>query len=116
MKRLLVSILVCAIVFLNLIVARPANANPILPNFYFADTPVTLTPDFLTQLQTEILPELEKILTPEQKEQFQTEITNGGTFRKAFKSLTLTPEQKTQLKTLLKSVSKKDAFASLTPE
>ncbi|MFB2893367.1 hypothetical protein ACE1CI_10680 [Aerosakkonemataceae cyanobacterium BLCC-F50] len=120
MKRLLVSIIVGAIVFLNLIVASPANASPSnmlgMPNFYLADTSAPLTKDFITQLETEIIPQLEKIFTPEQKEQFQTEIANGKTFRKAFKSLTLTLDQKMQLKTLLKSVSKKDAFASLTPE
>lgn len=120
MKRLLVSIIVGAIVFLNLIVASPANASPStmlgMPKLYLADTPAPATKDFITQLKTEIIPQLEKIFTPEQREEFQTEIANGSTFRKAFKSLTLTPEQKMQLKTLLKSVSKKDAFASLTPE
>ena len=40
----------------------------------------------------------------------------GTAFRKAFKSLTLTPEQKTQLKAVFKDLPKKDAFASLTPE
>lgn len=113
MKRLLVSILVGAIVLLNLIVATPAKANP---NFYLADTAAPVITDFITQLETEVMPQLEKIFSPEQREQFQTEITNGSTFRKAFKSLTLTPDQKSQLKTVLKSVSKKDAFASLTPE
>lgn len=119
MKRLLVSILVSAIVLLNLFLASPANANPVklgIPNLYLADTSAPLKKDFLTQLQTEILPQLENIFSPEQREQFQTEIANGGSFRKAFKSLTLTPEQKTQLKTLLKSIPKKDALASLTPE
>lgn len=113
MKRFLVSILVSAIVFLNFIVASPANANS---NFYLADATAPVSTDFMTQLKTDILPQLEKIFSPEQREQFQTEMANGSTFRKAFKSLTLTPEQKTQMKTLLKSVSKKDAFASLTLE
>jgi hypothetical protein len=85
-------------------------------SFYLADAAIPSNKDWLTQLKTEILPQLETIFTPEQLEQFETDIGNGTSFRKAFKALVLTPNQKAQLKTLLKSIPKKDAFASLTPE
>lgn len=121
MKHLLVSIAACIMIALNLLVANPANAISITPlglsSLYFADAPAaTASQDWIAQLEKEILPKLETIFTPEQREQFKQDITNGISFRKAFKSLALTTEQKTQLKTLLKSVSKKDALASLTPE
>lgn len=120
MKRLLVLMIVCVMIALSLTVAGAANAIPNTPlglsSLYLADTPAPSNPSWIAQLEEEILPQLETIFTPEQREQFKTNMANGTSFRKAFKSLTLTPEQKTQLKTLLKSVTKKDALASLTPE
>lgn len=118
MKRLLVLIAACVAVIFSFAVASTANAQPgfWVPPLHLADAPAAISKDLITQLETEILPQLESIFTPEQREQFKTSVSNGTSFRKAFKSLMLTPEQKTQLKTLLKSVSKKDAFASLTPE
>lgn len=120
MKRLLVFIIACMVVVLSVTAAGAAyaqpNAFPWMPPLHLADASPQLDKDLMTQLETEILPQLESIFTPEQREQFKTNVANGTSFRKAFKSLMLTPEQKTQLKTLLKSVSKKDAFASLTPE
>lgn len=120
MKRLLASIVICLMVVLSLTVASAADAKPMaplwMPSLSLADTPAPSGKDLLTQLETEILPQLETILTPEQCEQFKTDVAKGTSFRKVFKSLMLTPEQKTQLKTLLKSISIKDAFASLTPE
>lgn len=109
---------------LNPLLVGAANAMPSTPlhtplgisSLYLADTLPPSGKNWLAQLEEEILPRLENIFTVEQREQFKTNIANGISFRKAFKSLTLTPEQKTQLKTLLKSVTKKDALASLTPE
>jgi hypothetical protein len=119
MKRLLVSILVWITVFGFLVTdAAYAISHPILgmPTLFLADTPNQLEKDWITQLETEILPQIEQIFNPEQREQFQANIANGLSFRKAFKSLMLTPEQKTQIKAVLNSASKKDALASLTPE
>jgi Spy/CpxP family protein refolding chaperone len=119
LKRLFVSIFACIIAGFTVLtsaVDAQALGLPWLPSLQLADAPAQLSKDWMSQLETEILPQLDSIFTPEQQEQFKTAIANGTTFRKAFKSLTLTPEQKSQLKTLLKSVSKKDAFASLTPE
>lgn len=117
MKRLLIAIAAC-VLLLSLTVVNQAYAAvlPWMSTVHIADASPTLDKDLMTQLETEILPQLETIFTANQREQFKTAITNGTSFRKAFKSLMLTPEQKTQLKALLKSVSKKDAFASLTPE
>lgn len=125
MKRLLVSMLVCALVCLNLLVATGVQAQPLparpaalstiaLPTLPLAEAAAPAK-DLLKQLETEVLPQLENILTPEQRDQFKTAIADGTSFRKAFKSLTLTPAQKDQLKTLLKALPKQDAFASLTP-
>lgn len=121
MKRLLVSVLAWVMVTLGLACSTtPAYAMPGLslgiPAFPLAEASGQLDKDLMTQLETEILPQLEAIFNPEQREQFKTSIANGTSFRKAFKSLVLTPEQKTQLKTLLKSASEKGAFTSLTPE
>ncbi len=123
MKRLLTLFAICAMLLLNPIGSSEAYASPIsalgLPP-YLADATTAATPaasqDWLVQLENEIVPQIKDIFTPEQQVQFEDSIASGISFRKAFKSLTLTPSQKTQLKTLLASVSKKDALASLTPE
>jgi len=104
---------------LNLVIASAAQAQAIaafsLPTFQLAGTPDNTT-SLLTQLESEILPKLENILFPEQREQFKTAVAEGASFRKAFKSLTLNPEQKSKIKALLKELPATDAFASLTPE
>lgn len=121
MKRILVSIFACAIIVFNLVVAGIAQAQPItaisFPSLQLAKlTEPTETKDLMTLLETEIIPRIENVLTPAQREQFKTAVGEGTPFRKAFKSLMLTPEQKTQLKAVFKDLPKKDAFASLTPE
>lgn len=120
MKRLLVPVVACLILVLTLNVTGAAYAQPTglswIPSLHLADTSTQLHQDLMTQLESEILPKLESIFTPDQREQFKMNVANGTSFRKAFKSLMLTPAQKTELKTLLKSVPKKDALASLTPE
>ncbi|PZO37775.1 MAG: hypothetical protein DCF19_18090 [Pseudanabaena frigida] len=83
------------------------------------ETSVAKAPDesssLLKQLETEILPQIESVLTPEQQAEFASKIAAGTTFRKAFKAVTLTPAQKTKLSTVFKSIPKKDIFATLTP-
>lgn len=119
MKRLLILIFACVMVGLNLLTASAVQAQPLEATslvMQLADVTTDPTKDLITKLKTDVLPQLEKIFTPEQSEQFTTAVESGTPFRKAFKSLTLTPEQKTQLKTLFKTLPKKDAFASLTPE
>lgn len=117
MKRSLVSLFACLLVLLNLVIADAAQAQPIA-----AISPglqgVELTEQqqaLLEQLKTNVLPQVENILSPEQRERFETAISDGTSFRKAFKSLSLAPEQKAELGKLFKSLPKKDIFASLTP-
>lgn len=70
----------------------------------------------IEQLKTKILPQIQNILTPEQEKQLEAALVGGKIgIRKAFKSLTLTPTQKTQLASLFKSLPKKELFTSMTP-
>ncbi|KPQ36676.1 MAG: LTXXQ motif [Phormidesmis priestleyi Ana] len=92
---------------------------------YLASTPATATTpsaskqeapkDTVTLLKTTVMPQLLAILTPEQLETFETNISNGSSFRKTFKTLMLTSDQKRGIKTVLSTIPKKDTFASLTP-
>ena len=118
MKRRLVSLFACLIVLLNLVVAGTAQAQPVtaisLPSLQGVE-PTEQQQELLKQLETDVLPQVESILSPEQRERFKTAISDGTSFRKAFKSLSLTSEQKAELGKLFKSLPKKDIFASLTP-
>ncbi|WP_310412478.1 hypothetical protein [Chamaesiphon sp. OTE_8_metabat_110] len=72
--------------------------------------------DAIEQLKTTILPQIQNILTPEQQKQLETTvISDKGSIRKAFKSLMLTPDQKTKLAAVFKSLPKKEIFTSMTP-
>lgn len=117
--RLLMPILTCVVMLASCVWAQGAGASSLaalpLPQFQMAEAS-TAAIDWMKQMEIEIIPKIEEVLTPEQEEQFQTAIDSGKTFRKAFKSITLTPEQKDQLGTVLKALPKKDAFASLPPE
>lgn len=115
MKRLLIALVACAMLLLNPLFVGSAAAivpHPVL----LADAATEGAVDWIKKLEAEVLPQLENILTPEQRDQFKTAVGEGTSFRKAFKTLTLTPDQKTQLKGLLQSLPKKDAFAALTPD
>ena len=116
MKKTLLSVLACAVVLLNLVVAGVAQAQPLISSSLPVQTAPSAQPNELLQLETDILPQIKSALSPEQSEKFETAIADGASFRKAFKSLSLTPAQKAKLATLLKSLPKKDIFASLTPE
>lgn len=117
-KRLLVALLVW-MAALGVVSVDSANAAPTVlstPPSYLAAASTPSETDFVTQLEREILPQIEKIFNVEQWEKFQANIADGMSFRKAFKSLMLSPEQKAQVKTVLSSATKKDALASLSPE
>ncbi|UBF27619.1 hypothetical protein K9N68_06780 [Kovacikia minuta CCNUW1] len=119
MKRLLVSIFACMVVLLVCVSGAAAQAQS-LPAISFPGlqdfVPTEEQKEILSQLEAQVLPQIDEILTPEQRDQFKTSIAEGTTFRKAFKSLALTPDQKSKLGALLKTLPKKDIFASLTPE
>jgi hypothetical protein len=91
----------------------PAIATP-APDVKAATVPDE-TANLLKQLETEILPQIESVLTPEQQAEFAAKVASGTSFRKAFKSVTLTPAQKNKLSTVFKAIPKKDIFATLTP-
>lgn len=118
MKYFLISLLAMALMLINPTVVDATPAQPLVANapFYLAQTAEPVQ-DLITRLETEILPQIEAILTPEQREALQVDVSEGGaSLRKALKSLSVTPEQKSQLKALIKSLPKDDAFATLTPE
>ncbi|AFY92145.1 hypothetical protein [Chamaesiphon minutus] len=109
MKRFFLGILVSLIVVFsatNMVLLLPAIAAPAV------ETGV----DAIEQLKTTILPQIQNILTPEQQKQLETTvISDKGSIRKAFKSLMLTPAQKTKLAAVFKSLPKKEIFTSMTP-
>jgi hypothetical protein len=119
MTRFLVCLLVSVLVMSGLI-ADPAQARSLSGLGWMPQLAETATPelvqDALGKLESEILPKLENILSPEQREQFQAAIAEGGSFRRTFKALNLTPEQKMQLGKLLKTLPKRDLFNSLSAE
>lgn len=120
MKRLLMSIFACLIVLLNLVVASTAQAQSLIAASSISSATVEQTKpqeDIIEKVKTQFLPQIESILTPEQSVQLESAVVEEKTsLRKAFKSIMLTPDQKTKLATVFKSLPKKDFFASLTPE
>jgi ABC-type transporter MlaC component len=118
MKRILVFVFASLLMLCNWAVASPAHAQSLLSASTAAtsvDTKAKI--DFLEQVRTQLLPQLESILTPEQQAQLEAAMTEGkASFRKAFKSMLLTPEQKTQLATAFKSLPNAEAFSAMTPE
>lgn len=121
MPQILVSIFACLIILLNLLTAAPVQAATLLqtppPDLSesLSESTAVKPPDLAKQLEDEIL-QLETLLTPTQRNQFETAIADGKSFRKAFKAVTLTPDQKSQLAALFKTFPKKDSFATLTSD
>jgi hypothetical protein len=93
--------------------APPEPAAPVAE--VAAPKPTDEATNLLTKLETEIIPQIESVLTPEQQAEFATKVAAGTSFRKAFKAVTLTPAQKTKLSAVFKAIPKKDIFATLTP-
>jgi hypothetical protein len=93
--------------------APPEPAAPVAE--LAAPKPTDEATNLLTKLETEIIPQIESVLTPEQQAEFATKVAAGTSFRKAFKAVTLTPAQKTKLSAVFKAIPKKDIFATLTP-
>lgn len=119
MKRFFVSILASLVAFLSFAsVAQAQTLALVSPTVSPTIVAVaSVDTDVMEQLKTQVLPQIQKILTPEQQEQLETAIVEGKTsLRKAFKALSLTPEQKTQLATVFKSLPTKEVFTAMTPE
>lgn len=117
MLRKFLAVVLCTLVSLTL-VASPASAKPFpfsLP--FFNDVDLTESQQALMEdLQSKYVPEIESILFPEQQEKFEQAIQEGYSLRKAFKSMALTSEQKSELSATMKSIPKGELFATLTPE
>ena len=113
MKRFFVSILVSLIVAFTAI--NWAQAAPSIAATTTAPA-IETGVDAIEQLKTTILPQIQNILTPEQQKQLETAVVSDkGSIRKAFKSLILTPDQKTKLAAVFKSLPKKEMFTAMTP-
>jgi hypothetical protein len=99
-------------------VVKPVSALPFpfsLP--WFQDIDLTEEQQaFMQQLENKYLPEMEDILFPEQREKFEEVMQEGYSIRKAFHEMYLTPEQKTELASVIRQFPKGQVFASLTPE
>ncbi|GAB4242740.1 MAG: hypothetical protein Kow00121_68380 [Elainellaceae cyanobacterium] len=110
--------LVISTVFLLILTVYPVQAAPFtfsLP--WFQDIEFTEEQqNLMEQLEAQYIPQIETILTPKQREKFEHAIEGGFSLRKAFKSMALSVEQKSELATALKSFPKKDLFATLTSE
>lgn len=72
--------------------------------------------ELMEQLESEYVPKIEAILFPDQQAKFEQAIEEGYSLRKAFKSMALTKEQKSELSATMKSVPTQELFAALTPE
>jgi hypothetical protein len=111
MKRFFVSILVSLIIIFG-----ATTWVRVSPSIAATTTAIEKGVDAIEQLKTTILPQIQNILTPEQQKQLETAVVGDkGSIRKAFKSLMLTPDQKTKLAAVFKSLPKKEIFTSMTP-
>ncbi len=111
MKRFFVAILASLIIVLGI-----TNWVQISPAIAATATAVETGVDAIEQLKTTILPQIKSILSPEQQQQLETAVvTDKSSIRKAFKSLMLSPDQKTKLAAVFKSLPKKEIFTAMTP-
>jgi hypothetical protein len=108
---------VVASTLLALMVAiSPAQAkSAALPWFQGMDL-TTDQQELMEKLESQYVPQIEAILFPDQREKFEQAIEEGYSLRKAFKSMALTKEQKSELSAAMKSVPTQELFAVLTPE
>lgn len=117
MKRLLVSIFACLIVLLNLVVADTTQAQSLTASPPSATVDTKARQEVMEKLKSEFLPQLESVLTPEQRDELESAVVEEEmSLRKAFKSMALSSDQKIKLAAVFKSLPKKDFLNSLTPE
>jgi periplasmic protein CpxP/Spy len=100
-------------------VAFPAVAEPThLAQLFPALSTVQLTSEQQTQLTTmsqQALPNIQKLLTPDQQAQFQTALSQGQSVRGAVQSLHLSISQRVQIMNQLRPL-RSQIEAILTPE
>ncbi len=103
------------------VIAQPSQSSPPSSSQTQNQSPLTnvkLTQqqqDKLAQIRSDTRTQLDKILTPKQKDQFRAALQAGQDRRSAFAAMNLSDQQKTQLRTLMQS-AKSRAEAVLTPE
>lgn len=114
-RSILAFCLSCIVILSSLLVASLAQAQTALPSFLAQAAPQEPMQTLFSKLD-ELLLKLGSILTEKQQEKFTAAITEGGSFRKAFKALALSPDQKSQLSELLRSAPGRELLATLTPE
>jgi uncharacterized protein (DUF2384 family) len=117
MRRFLASILVGLMIFLSFTSSVRAETLAAVPASSVLLVMEQAQEDIMEQLKAKVLPQIQSILTSDQQKQLEDAIVEGKTsLRKAFKSLSLTPDQKTKLATVFKSLPKAEIFTSMTPE
>ncbi|MGB3138761.1 MAG: hypothetical protein WBB18_18270 [Nodosilinea sp.] len=98
--------------------ATPASAIPFpfsLPLFNNAELDVKQEA-LIEELKSKYVPKIESILFPEQEARFEQAIRDGDSLRKAFRSMALTPRQKSELAATMKTMPAGRLLAALTPE
>lgn len=115
MLRTLLAVLISAL--LTMVVAgQPVQAKTMgLPWLQGLDL-TTDQQELMEQLESEYVPKIEAVLFPDQRAKFEQAIEDGYSLRKAFKSMALTKEQKSELSATMKAVPTQELFAALTPE
>lgn len=117
MMQKLLAILACAMLSLTMAVS-PAQAGGLPFSLPWVND-LDLSADqqeFIEQLESKYIPQIEEILFPDQEEKFEKAIQDGYSLRKAFRSMSLTSEQKSELAATIKTIPKQELFAALTPE
>ncbi|HBB31878.1 MAG TPA: hypothetical protein DDZ80_26365 [Cyanobacteria bacterium UBA8803] len=103
---LLAGIAAMALTAIPMIVkAQPANL-PVLPGLQEVISNLNLTEEQqaqFAQIRSETQAKLENVLTAQQKNTLQAAIAQGKPLRQAMASLNLTPEQKTEIRSILQS-------------
>jgi hypothetical protein len=121
LNRFLLSLFTGFLIFgINLLSISSAHASSLSPlgttlGFSLFGNPAASDTQSLKQLKSEVVPQLVEILTPRQREMFESNILEGESFRKTFRSLMLTPEQKREIKSVINTIPRRDAFAALSP-
>jgi Spy/CpxP family protein refolding chaperone len=111
MRGFFASILVGLIVLFGFVGVAQAKPLTVLSAVEAAPT------DVLEQLKTQVLPQIQAILTPEQQKQLESAIVDGKpSLPKAIKSLALTPDQKAKMAGIFKTLPKQEIFTSMTSE
>ncbi|NEQ45965.1 MAG: hypothetical protein F6K00_21435 [Leptolyngbya sp. SIOISBB] len=114
---LLSGLMIFAVSFLPLSPAQASNLSmtPTLGFSLFSFSSNSDETSALKQLKSEVMPKLGDILTPRQQKIFEDRISSGESFRRTFRSLMLTPDQKRKIKSVINTIPRKDAFAALSP-